>query len=290
MRRNNIILFIIPALIWGSTWYIITFQLGKVDPLISVVYRYLLAGTVMMSFCLVKGINLRFSLKEHIFMTIQGILLFGTNYWLVYEAEKFITSGLMAVAFSTIIFFNSGFGALFLGKNINKNVIIAAIFGLSGTVLIFRNEFNTLTFSDNLIWGVIVAIISVVIASLGNIVSARNSTNNIPVLQANAFGMLYGCISMSILALILDRPFTFDYSTSYIISLIYLAIFGSAVAFAAYLTLIDKIGADKAAYALVIIPVLSIFISSIFENYQITPMVGIGIVFIISGNMLALRK
>lgn len=290
MRANNITLFVIPALIWGSTWYVITFQLGKVDPLVSVVYRYLLAGVIMMLFCMIKGVNLKFPLKDHAFMALQGFLLFGANYWLVYEAEQFITSGLMAVAFSTIIFFNSGFGALLLGRKLNGNVLIAAILGLGGTILIFSNEFISLDTSGNFTLGVILAVASVTIASLGNITSARNSANNIPVLQANAFGMLYGCISMTVVAFILDRPFTFDYSTEYMASLIYLAIFGSIIAFAAYLTLIGKIGADKAAYALVVIPILSIIISVLFENYQITPMVGLGVLLILGGNVLALKK
>ena len=290
MRANNLTLFIIPALIWGSTWYVITYQLGKVDPLISVVYRYFLAGVVMMVFCLIKGVNLKYSLKEHGFMALQGLFLFGINYWLVYEAEQFITSGLMAVAFSTIIFFNSGFGAIFLGKKINKHVIIAAILGLSGTILIFKNEFTSLDLSSSFTLGASLAVVSVIIASFGNLTSARNSANNIPVLQANAFGMIYGCIAMFLLAIVLERPFTFDYSTSYIVSLIYLALFGSIIAFAAYLTLIGRIGADKAAYALVVIPILSIVISVIFEGYEVTPLVGVGMALIIGGNMLALKK
>lgn len=290
MRANNLTLFIIPALIWGSTWYVITFQLGKVDPLVSVVYRYFLAGVVMMVFCLIKGVNLKYSLKEHGFMALQGLFLFGANYWLVYEAEQFITSGLMAVAFSTIIFFNSGFGAIFLGKKINKHVIIAAVLGLSGTILIFKNEFASLSLNSGFTFGATLAVISVIIASFGNLTSARNSANNIPVLQANAFGMIYGCIAMFLVALILERPFTFDYSTSYITSLIYLALFGSIIAFAAYLTLIGRIGADKAAYALVVIPILSIVISVIFESYEVTPIVGVGMALIIGGNMLALKK
>ena len=244
----------------------------------------------MMVFCLIKGVNLKYSLKEHGFMALQGLFLFGINYWLVYEAEQFITSGLMAVAFSTIIFFNSGFGAIFLGKKINKHVIIAAILGLSGTILIFKNEFTSLDLSSSFTLGASLAVVSVIIASFGNLTSARNSANNIPVLQANAFGMIYGCIAMFLLAIVLERPFTFDYSTSYIVSLIYLALFGSIIAFAAYLTLIGRIGADKAAYALVVIPILSIVISVIFEGYEVTPLVGVGMALIIGGNMLALKK
>ncbi|MEP1778927.1 EamA family transporter [Reichenbachiella sp.] len=288
--NKNLWLFVIPALIWGSTWFTIKFQLGIVDPLVSVVYRYLLAGVLMLSFCILAKKKMKFSLGDHGFMALQGLLLFGVNYWLVYEAEVYLASGLIAVAYSTLVFLNSAFGAIFLKRAINKQVIIAALFGLSGTILIFSNEFMGLSFTKQTIQGTIITVLSVVIASLGNITSARNSANQIPVIQANAFGMLYGGIWMFILALVLGRPFSFDPSAGYIISLLYLTIFGSIIAFGTYLTLISRVGADKAAYALVVIPVIAIGISLVFENYQMTPYAAVGIVLIMIGNVLAIRK
>ncbi|MEP3387853.1 MAG: EamA family transporter [Reichenbachiella sp.] len=288
--NKNLWLFIIPALIWGSTWFTIKFQLGVVDPLVSVVYRYLLAGVVMITFCLATRRKMKFSIREHGFIALQGFLLFGVNYWLVYEAEVYLASGLIAVAYSTLVFLNSGFGAIFLKRPINKSILMAALFGLSGTILIFSNEFLGLTFSQETIVGTIITVLSVIIASLGNITSARNSASNIPVIQANAYGMLYGGIWMGLLALILERPFSFDPSATYIVSLLYLTVFGSIIAFGTYLTLISRVGADKAAYALVIIPVIAIGISLIFENYQMTWYAAIGVVLILIGNVLAIRK
>lgn len=288
--NKNLWLFVIPALIWGSTWFTIKFQLGIVDPLVSVVYRYLLAGVLMLSFCVLAKKEMKFSLRDHAFMGLQGLLLFGVNYWLVYEAEVYLASGLIAVAYSTLVFLNSGFGAIFLKRAINKQVLVAACFGLSGTVLIFGNEFMGLSFTKETIQGTIITVLSVVIASLGNITSARNSANRIPVIQANAFGMLYGGIWMFILAMALGRPFSFDPSAGYIISLLYLTVFGSIIAFGTYLTLISRVGADKAAYALVVIPVIAIGISLAFENYQMTPYAAVGIVLIMIGNVLAIRK
>ncbi|MEO9967935.1 MAG: EamA family transporter [Reichenbachiella sp.] len=288
--NKNFWLFVIPALIWGSTWFTIKFQLGNVDPLVSVVYRYLLAGTIMIGFCLLLNKKMKFSLKDHGFMALQGFLLFGVNYWLVYEAEVYLASGLIAVAYSTLVFLNSGFGAIFLKRAINKQVLLAALFGLSGTILIFGNEFLGLSFNQETIVGTVITALSVVIASLGNITSARNSANAIPVIQANAYGMLYGGIWMFLLALILDRPFSFDTSPAYVISLAYLTVFGSIIAFGTYLTLISRVGADKAAYALVVIPVIAIVISTIFENYQITVYAGLGVLLILIGNVLAIRK
>jgi len=283
-------LFIIPAFIWGSTWYVIKFQLGTVDPLVSVVYRYSLAGVIMLLFCLLTKAKLKFNKRDHIFMALQGLFLFGVNYWAVYEAEVYITSGMMAVAFSCIVFANSFFGRIFLKTPINPNIIFGAILALAGTALIFSAELMSFEFSSNVIFGMTIAMISVVLASLGQIVSARNSKEGIPVVQANTFGMLYGAVLMAILALVLDRPFTIDLSTSYLSSLLYLSLLGSVVAFATYLSLISKIGADKAAYSLVIIPVISIIISSILENYQMTIWAAIGIGLILIGNVTALKN
>lgn len=223
-------------------------------------------------------------------MAIQGFFLFGVNYWLVYQSEQYIASGLVAVAFSTMIFMNSGFGAIFLGRPINKKVMLAALAGLSGTIVIFWNEISKMDLSDDVLKGTILAISSVVLASVGNITSARNSQAKIPVTQANAFGMLYGCALMTIVALILGRPFTFETSSSYMLSLAYLSVFGSILAFGAYLTLVSKIGADKAAYALVVIPVIAIVISVFYENYQLTLATMIGVGLIIGGNIIALRR
>ncbi|WP_109831977.1 DMT family transporter [Reichenbachiella versicolor] len=288
--NKTIPLFVIPALIWGSTWYVIKFQLGTIDPLVSVSYRYWLAGLIMLIFCLLTRANMKFNLKEHLFMALQGLFLFGLNYWTAYEAEVHITSGMMAIAFSCIVFANSLFGKVFLKIPINRKIILGAMLALVGTILIFSAELVHVNFSPATIKGMLIAMLSMTIASLGQITSARNSKNGIPVLQANAFGMLYGAFLMSALAWLMGLDFSFDVSVSYVASLMYLAVFGSVVAFGAYLTLIAKIGADRASYSLVVIPVISMSISGVFEGYQWSIWVIIGVSLILVGNVLALRN
>ena len=290
MQNKNIGLFIVPALIWGSTWIIITLQLGVVDPLISVIYRFALAGIIMFLYAWIKKLNMRFSLRSHLFIALQGFFLFGLNYWLAYQSELYIPSGLLAIAFSTIIFMNIGFGAMFLGRPINMKVAWAALAGLGGTTIIFSSELAALNMSSTTIQGTLLAFGSVLLASIGNITSAYNSQNNIPVVQANAFGMIYGSILMTGLALILGKEFTFEFTSIYISSLLYLSVFGSVIAFGGYLTLIGRIGADKAAYTLVVLPIIAISISVVFEDYQITPTILFGMGLIVFGNILALRK
>ena len=146
------------------------------------------------------------------------------------------------------------------------------------------------TVADESFTGLILCIASVMIASLGNVTSGYNSKLKIPVMQSTAFAMLYGAIAMFIVAVVLDRPFTIDWSAPYVFSLIYLVIFGSIIAFNMYLTLISKIGAGKAAYTIVVVPVVAVIISTIFEGFVITEYTIIGMLMLIVGNVFALYK
>ncbi len=290
MRLNATSLFAIPALIWGSTFFVIKFQLGVVDPTWSVSYRFILAGILLLGYAKVKGLNLSFTFREHRFILLQGLFLFGLNYWLVYIAEQVLVSALVAVSFSMIIFLNILFGALFLKKKSEKKVFLGAIIGIIGTFLLFRNELVGIKTDELPLFHLTVCFLSVVIASLGNITSAYNQSKSLPVIQTNAFGMLYGGICIGLIALFSGKPMTFDLDLAYTLSLFYLSVFGSILAFGGYLTLIGKIGADKAAYVLVVIPVIAVTLSIIFEDYQLGWYVVFGMIMILGGNIIVLKK
>ena len=219
-----------------------------------------------------------------------GILLFGFNYWLSYTAELYIASGLVAVAFSTIVFFNIFNSAIFLRTGINKNVLLSAIVGFIGILLVFKDELLNFDLGSNNTKGFIFAMCSAFLASLGNITSARNQKNRIPVIQANAFGMFYGAIIMFIVAVLTGAPIIFEFTFTYVSALLYLSVFGSIVAFSAYLTLLGNIGADRAGYVMLVFPIIAITLSAIFEGYILTTTAFTGIVLISLGNIFVLRK
>ncbi|MFI5237425.1 MAG: DMT family transporter [Ignavibacteriales bacterium] len=287
---KNLILYIIPAFIWGSTWLAITFQLGVVDPLVSVFYRFLLAAIILFLYCSMIKMNLKYNAKQHLFMALQGVFLFGINYWLVYLAEVHLKSGLVAVIFTTIIFLNIFNGVIFLKSKIRLNVLTSALIGFVGIILVFKDELLSFDFSGEKSWGMILAFLSVIAASIGNITSAYNQKNKLPVVQTNAYGMLYGALLMLLLIFITGTPVIFDASFKYIGSLIYLAVFGSIIAFYSYLTLLGKIGADRAAYVTLVFPIVALLLSTFFEEYAWSLFALLGVVLITTGNFLMLKK
>ena len=289
---QNFILYAATVLIWGSTWFVITFQLGDVDPLVSIMYRFALAACVLLPFLAIKG-RLKFhaySTRQHAFIALQGLLLFCLNYWLFYHGTRFLTSGLVAVIFSTMTLMNITNQALFFKIAVKKQVILGSLIGLSGITAVFWPEIAHLNGQDSVLLGLGLCLIASYVASLGNMAAVRNNRDHIPVLESNSYGMAYGACFSLLFILLTGTPITFDTGFNYIWSLAYLAILGSAIAFGCYLTLMQRIGADKAAYATVLFPIVALIISTIFEGYvwTIEALVGMGLVIV--GNIIAMTN
>lgn len=287
---NNLGLYLAAVLIWGSTWLAITFQLGTVPPEVSVAYRFALAGGMLLAWALARKLRLAFSLREHGWMALQGALLFGLNYVCVYLAESRISSGLVAVIFSLIVFFNIAGTRIFFGTPIRVATVIAALFGVGGVALLFLPELRRPTQSRDELLGIVFGIAGTLSASAGSLVSARNQRHRLPVVQLNTFGMLYGAAFVALYAVLIGRDFIFDSSLPYVASLVYLALFGSVLAFGAYLTLVGRIGADRAGYTSAAIPIVALLLSMAFEGLRLGAAEVLGIILCVAGTILVLRK
>ena len=287
---QNALLYIVTILIWGSSWLAIKYQLGSVDPMVSVAYRFLLASGLSWLYCLISRRLLRFSLRDHCFMFLQGASLFALNYWLFYLSEITLTSGLAAVIFSTIVVMNTVNGVLFLKNRLELLVVVGIVIGLFGIILVFWPEVADFESGNENLFAISLALLATLLASVGNITSARNQRQGIPVVQSNTFGMTYGAILMLILSLSTDRKFTFELTIPYVSSLVFLSVFASIIAFWTYLTLLGRVGVERGAYATLLFPLVALAISTVAENYQWSAYSGIGIVLILVGNLLILKK
>ena len=287
---SNLFLYIITVLIWGSTWLAIKFQLGPVDPMLSVTYRFALAAFLLGCYCRITGMKMHFRFREHLLMASQGILLFSINYWFVYLSEIHLTSGLVAVIFATMLFMNILNSRLFLGQRIEGFMMLGAVVGLVGLGLVFWPEIVSFEWSNQGLQGLLLGLAGSYLSSLGNILSFYTQKRKIPIMQNNAYGMAYGTILLFLVSLLMGKTLSFVFTPGYIGSLVYLAVFGSIIAFGCYLTLLGRIGANKAGYVTLVIPIVALVISTIFEDYHWTGEAFVGLVLVLVGNFLVLRR
>ena len=287
---GNLFFYAVTILIWGSTWLAIKYQLGVVAPAFSIAYRFALAALFLLVWCLLTRRPMRFSLREHLFIALQGVMLFALNYLCFYLSELYITSGLAAVVFSTIVVMNLVNGRIFLGTPMEWKVLLGGGLGLIGLVLLFWPEMAAVNFSGPILTGLLFSFGATYLASLGNILSARNQQKKLPIIQTNAYGMSYGALCMFLIAWLSGSPMIIEITPAYLLSLVYLALFGSVIAFGCYLTLIGRIGVGRAAYITLLFPIVALLLSTLWEGYNWTASGIFGIGLILCGNYLALVK
>jgi drug/metabolite transporter (DMT)-like permease len=281
-------LFLTATAIWGSTWLAIKYQLGVVSPEWSVAYRFALAAILLGVWCAATGRSLRFPMRDHRYLAALGAMLFGFNYISVYWAEQYVTSGLVAVLFSLITFMNPIGMRLFFGTPIAARTLLAATLGVIGVALLFLPELEQASHGGNAMVGVALGIFGTAVAAGGNLVAMRNNAAGIAVFPSTAWGMAYGAMVAACVALVQGVPRSFDTSAPYLLSLAYLAVFGSVIAFGAYLTLLKRVGGAPAGFVGVSTPVLALALSTLFEGYRWTWIAVLGVVLAVTGNWLAL--
>jgi drug/metabolite transporter (DMT)-like permease len=286
MPMGPIALFSIPTLIWGSTWLAITFQLGVVSPEASVVYRFALAAILLGAWCMATGRSLRFPLAQHGWFAAQGTFLFGLNYLCVYWAERYVASGLVAVMFSLIVFLNLVGVRVFFATPVNRRTLAGATLGVTGVVVLFWRDFSAGQADAAL--GILFGVGGTVFASIGNMLAVRSQRRAVPLLPGVAWAMGYGALVIALVAQLDGATWSFEATPRYVLSLIYLAVFGSIVAFGTYLTLLGKIGAARAGYVGVAVPVVALLLSTVFEHYEWTLPALIGAGLCVAGNLLVL--
>jgi len=288
---SSLVLFLVPSVIWGTTWLAIKFQLGTVAPEVSVVWRFALAAVLMVGWCLVRGVPLRFGLRTHLAFVLLGLLLFGANYVLVYRSELHLTSGLVAVLFAFMVFWNLLGARVLFGTPAPRAVLAGAVLGVAGVALLFWPEVAALRAgtTSGQAAGIALAVASTLLASAGNLFSQRLLGRGIPVVPATALGMGWSAVAVAAWCAATGIPFTFDPRPGYVLSLVYLAVLGSVVAFVSYLTLVRRIGAGRSGYTAALIPAIAMAVSTVFEGYRWTPGALAGMVLVLTGTVLVLR-
>ncbi len=218
----------------------------------------------------------------------MGLLMFCLNYILAYRAQIYITSALSAIAFSSMLWMNIINSRIFFGVRVGLRNYIGAGLGIVGIIVLFGPQVSEVSLSDGVFYGSTLAVAGALMASFGNMASQAAQKIKLPVVQSNAWSMLYGGLLTGVMALVRGQAFTFDASAGYVLSLAYLTVFGSVIAFGAYLTLLGRIGAHRAGYATVMFPVVALILSMLFEELALDMTVLAGFLLVLGGNLLVL--
>ena len=265
---SNLILFIATLFCWSPTWYLIKFQLGYVDPLVSVFYRFVAASLIIFIYLVIKRANLRFSFNHHIWFLFFGTCLYSINYVFFYTSNTYLVSAFPAIVFSTVVIMNILGEWFYFKKKPTLKTFIGVAIGMLGIIIIFNKEIFNFSLSNGTHIGLLLALLGTFCASTGNMVHQRTLNNNFPLIETIAFAMFYGSLITLLITQLNNTELLFEFTFRYISSLAYLSVFGSIFAFVFYLKLLERLGPGRAGYVGVVMPVIALLISTIFENLE----------------------
>lgn len=289
------LLFIIACLIWGSTFFAITLQLGDVAPAVSVVYRFALASAVLFAWCGMRGDKLLLPWRAQRWMMLQGAATFAVSYICTYTSEQYLVSGLVAVLFALMVFWNPILNRLSFGTALGWRTWAAGSVAICGVTLLFFQSiygaWHDILNGGNghFLLGLILAVCATIASSVGNmlVVKVREQSDN--VLLTMAWSMLWGTLLVALYVIVSGQHFVMPSSARYFAGLLWLSLLGSVIAFAAYFTLIHRIGSDKAVYIGVVTPVISVLLSIQLEHYRPGPVEWTGMLLCLSSVAWALQ-
>jgi drug/metabolite transporter (DMT)-like permease len=289
VRLSTPRLFAAATAIWGTTWIAITFQLGRAPPEASVALRFAIASALLLGWCRLRGIPLRFPLRVHAQLALLGVFMFCLSYLAVYRAETYLVSGLVALGYSASPLVNAAISRVALGTPATRGVVAGGLLGVAGILLVFWPELQRVRADAGVLAGSLLVAGAVLASGVGNVFATRLERLGVNVWQKMAWGMAWGSAGSTLAAVATGGGFHFSLAPSYLASLLYLAVFGSILAFAAYLTLLERVGAARAGYVGVMTPVVALAISGVVEGFPWGPTTVVGIAVVAAGNLVVLR-
>jgi len=286
----NAILYGLVVVIWGTTWIAIFLQQGPVSAPVSIFWRFAVASVTMLAILLATRRLRPLALRDHLFCVVQGCCVFCFNFWCFYTAAAHINTGLESVIFSMAVLFNAINGFIFFRQQPPARFWLAAALGLVGIITLFWDDLLSNGLNASLLWGIGLSALGTYGFSLGNMLSMRHQRRGLETLTTNSWAMLYGTLVMGAIALVRGDNFTPQWTLSYMGALLYLALFGSVIAFGAYFTLVGRIGAGKAAYSTLLFPLVALTISTFYEGYVWHSNAVIGLALILVGNLVMFAR
>ncbi len=276
---------------WGFSPIFVAAQVDVAPAETLVGYRFAVAAALLLGWCRWRGLSLRFGVREHLFLALQGVLMCSLNEIMLYAATARVSvSGLVPLIYTLLTVMNVFVGAIFLGLPIRPRVVLGAVMGIVGVAMVFWRDLSAFDLSSAALAGLGFALLAPVFASFGNVAAARNQGAGLPALETAGFTMAYGAVFALLLALALGRAWVWEWTADFTIAFAWLVAAATVIGVTCYIALIGRIGPDRAAYANVLVPIIALGVSTVFEDYEWTALSGVGVVLALVGNVIVLAR
>lgn len=288
-----IVPFVLTGTIWGSTWFVITGQIDGVPAAWSVFYRFVLACPALFLVAYFMKRRLKLNRPEHMLAILVGLFQFSGNFLFVYNAELYVTSGIVAMMFALLMVPNAIFARIFIGERVQGGFLLGSAVAIVGVSFLLWHEWQANpdagVIGGNVGLGIVLAMLGILSASVANVIQANPTGRAVPMVSLLAWAMLYGVVFDFGFAWVTAGPPPVPTSAGYWGGIVYLALVGSVVTFPLHYNLVREIGAGRTAYNSILTIAVAMTLSTLLEDYRWTALTMLGMALAVVGMVLALK-
>jgi drug/metabolite transporter (DMT)-like permease len=283
---STLFLYLINISIWGMSWFCISYQVRIGSPALAVGLRFCLASLILFAWTHMTKSSVRLRPDQYVMLIAQGLSNFGVNYWMLYLACEKMPSGLVALSLTVLVGYNMVGEIVFLGRQVSRSAALGVASGFVGLALVYWQSYTHASDKSGVFVGMLLAVSGAVCASVGNLLTAKIKQDKSSQITALAISMGAGGLGMLGVAVLTGDRLYLPVTISFVGTLLYLSIFGSAIAFASYLKLIESVGPTRAAFTTLVIPLMALVVSIGLENLRLTIIALLGVGIILLANLV----
>ncbi len=284
------LVWLLLCLIWGSTWLFIKLGLSDLPPFTFAGIRFVIASAILFAIIAARGLSLPRSGSDWMLLAITGILSFSFNYGLLFWGEQYISSGLAALLQATIPAFGLIIAHFYLpGEQMTAAKICGVMMGVAGVGVIFSNQLSVA--GSRALAGCAALVVGSACAAYANVLVKARGAKLDPAILAGG-QMLFGLMPLLLIGIPLEgNPFYFHWTRMAVVSLFYLAIVGSVVAFLLYYWLVQHMDVTKTMLVALVTPVIAVVLGVMVLREELNWRTFAGGAMIISGiSLIVVRR
>jgi drug/metabolite transporter (DMT)-like permease len=276
-------IFVSLSLIWSSTWLAIKVGLESLPPFLSLGIRFFAAFLFLAVYIRLRKIKFPSSVREHLFFLLFGIINFTGGYAFVYWGEQYIPSGLTSVLFSIMPFYVLIISwRLFPEDKINWQKLLGVCLGFAGLIVIFSDQLDIKAIDQKVFYGMLAVLIAPLFSAIGSIMG-KKATRRMNPFVLNTMPLFYASVFFFILSWVVEQKANPIFDSRAILSLLYLALFGTSVAFVMYFWMMKNTSVIMMSMITYVTPPLALIWGWLFLDEQISSLLVLGLLFIFGG-------
>ncbi|EGM2645178.1 DMT family transporter [Salmonella enterica] len=266
-RVTILVLFLLVALTWGTTWLAMRIAAETIPPMFATGMRFMFAAPCLIFIAWLRKTPLLFPPGQRLFQVVICVFYFSIPFSLMIYGETYVSSGLASIIFASMPVAILIASLFFLNEKTNLMQITGLIISISSLAGILLEEMKINTGGH---WQGVIALVSALIIHAIIYTQCKKRSSTVSVITFNALPCFFAGLILSAAGWYFERPQISVFSAQSIFSTLYLGVFAGVFGILCYFALQQRASAFQASLVFLVFPLIAVSLEKYIYGYAIS--------------------